>query len=93
MNIVKLRDINLVDNDKSKIELFKDKFKGRYVHCINWTYLIPLEEMNNEDAITLSQNLQSGSTTINSIEQHWFSLDELKGYVDEDETEKVKCNS
>ena len=60
MNIVKLKDILL---DKScglspeKIELFNTQFKGRYVHCINWTYLVPLESMDNKAAIELSNKL------------------------------------
>ena len=60
MNIVKLKDIILDEScglSPEKIELFKTQFKGRYVHCINWTYLVPLEAMNNETAIELSKEL------------------------------------
>ena len=60
MNIVKLKDIILDEScglSPEKIELFNTKFKGRYVHCINWTYLVPLEEMTNEAAIELSKKL------------------------------------
>lgn len=60
MNIVKLKDIILNEScglSPEKIELFNTKFKGRYVHCINWKYLIPLEEMDNEAAIKLSKEL------------------------------------
>ena len=94
MNIVKLKDIILDEScglSPEKIELFNTQFKGRYVHCINWTYLIPLEAMDNEAAITLSQKLQSGTTTITSINKPWFSLDELKDYVDVNDTEKVNA--
>ena len=95
MNIVKLKDIILDEScglSPEKIELFNTKFKGRYVHCINWTYLVPLEEMANEDAITLSKELQEGTTTITSIDQYpWFYLHELAEYVDVNETEKVNA--
>ena len=94
MNIVKLKDIILDEScglSPEKIELFNTQFKGRYVHCINWTYLIPLEAMDNETAIELSEKLQNGTTTITSIDKPWFSLDELKEYVDENETEKVNA--
>ena len=94
MNIVKLKDIILEEScglSPEKIELFNTKFKGRYVHCINWKYLIPLEAMDNEDAITLSQKLQDGSTNITSIDQPWFYLSELTNYVDVNETEKVNA--
>ena len=40
MNIVKLKDIILDEScglSPEKIELFNTQFKGRYVHCINWT--------------------------------------------------------
>lgn len=60
MNIVKLKDIILDEScglSPEKIELFNTQFKGRYVHCINWTYLVPLEEMDNEAAIELSKEL------------------------------------
>ena len=60
MNIVKLKDIILDEScglSPDKIELFNTQFKGRYVHCINWTYLVPLEAMNNETAIELSKEL------------------------------------
>lgn len=98
MNIVKLKDIILDEScglSPEKIELFNTQFKGRYVHCINWKYLIPLEVMNNEAAITLSKELQNSTTTITSIDKPWLSLDELeKEYVDvidEDETKKVNA--
>lgn len=95
MNIVKLKDIILDESScelsTEKIELFNTQFKGRYVHCINWTYLVPLEAMDNEAAITLSKELQNSTTTITSIEQPWFSLDELKDYVDVNDTEKVNA--
>lgn len=60
MNIVKLKDIILDEScglSPEKIELFNTQFKGRYVHCINWTYLIPLEAMDNAAAIELSKEL------------------------------------
>ena len=60
MNIVKLKDIILDEScglSPEKIELFNTQFKGRYVHCINWTYLVPLEAMDNETAIELSKEL------------------------------------
>ena len=95
MNIIKLRDIKLDEScglSPEKIELFNTQFKGRYVHCINWTYLVPLEKMNNEAAIELSKELQDGTTTTTSIDQYtWFYLHELAEYVDEDETEKVNA--
>ena len=95
MNIIKLRgDIKLDEScglSSDKIDLFNAQFKGRYVHCINWTYLVPLEKMNNEAAITLSKELQEGTTTITSIDQPWFYLSELTNYVDENETEKVNA--
>ena len=95
MNIVKLKDIKLDEScglSSDKIDLFNAQFKGRYVHCINWTYLVPLEKMNNEDAITLSKELQEGTTTITSIDQYpWFYLHELAEYVDENDTEKVNA--
>ena len=96
MNIVKLKDIILDEScglSPEKIELFKEKFKGRYVHCINWTYLVPLEEMDNETAIELSEKLQNGTTTITSIDKPWFYLHELAEYfvVDENETKKVNA--
>ena len=94
MNIVKLKDIILDDScglSPEKIELFNTQFKGCYVHCINWTYLVPLEAMDNEAAIELSKELQKGTTTITSINKPWFSLDELKEYVDVNDTEKVNA--
>lgn len=60
MNIVKLKDRILNETcglSPEKIDLFNKQFKGRYVHCINWTYLVPLEAMNNETAIELSKEL------------------------------------
>lgn len=106
MNIVKLKDIILKEPcglSPEKIELFNTKFKGRYVHCINWTYLVPLEEMTNEAAIELSKELcidlfsdlkamQNGITNTTSIDNyHWFYLRELAEYVDVNETEKVNA--
>ena len=106
MNIVKLKDIILDEScglSPEKIELFNTKFKGRYVHCINWTYLVPLEAMNNEAAIELSKELcidlfsdlkamQKGITTTTSIDNYpWFYLHELAEYVDVNETEKVNA--
>ena len=106
MNIVKLKDIILKEPcglSPEKIELFNTKFKGRYVHCINWTYLVPLEEMTNEAAIELSKELcidlfsdlkamQKGITTTTSIDKYpWFYLHELAEYVDENDTEKVNA--
>ena len=106
MNIVKLKDIILKEPcglSPEKIELFNTKFKGRYVHCINWTYLVPLEAMDNEAAIELSKELcidlfsdlkamQKGITTTTSIDQYpWFYLHELAEYVDENDTEKVNA--
>ena len=106
MNIVKLKDIILKEPcglSPEKIELFNTKFKGRYVHCINWTYLVPLEAMDNEAAIELSKELcidlfsdlkamQKGITTTTSIDNYpWFYLHELTEYVDENDTEKVNA--
>ena len=106
MNIVKLKDIILDEScglSPEKIELFNTQFKGRYVHCINWTYLVPLEAMDNEAAIELSKELcidlfsdlkaiQKGITTTTSIDQYpWFYLHELAEYVDENDTEKVNA--
>ena len=106
MNIVKLKDIILDEScglSPEKIELFNTKFKGRYVHCINWTYLVPLEEMTNEAAIELSKKLcidlfsdlkaiQKGITTTTSIDQYpWFYLRELEKYIDVNDTEKVNA--
>ena len=106
MNIVKLKDILLDEScglSPEKIELFNTQFKGRYVHCINWTYLIPLEAMDNEAAIELSKELcidlfsdlkaiQKGIITTTSIDQYpWFYLHELAEYVDENDTEKVNA--
>ena len=94
MNIVKLKDIILDEScglSSEKIELFNTQFKGRYVHCINWTYLVPLEAMDNEAAIELSEELQNSTTTITSIDQPWFYLHELAEYVDVNDTEKVNA--
>ena len=106
MNIVKLKDIILDEScglSPEKIELFNTQFKGRYVHCINWTYLIPLEEMGNEAAIELSKELcidlfsdlkamQKGITTTIRIDQYpWFYLHELEKYIDVNDTEKVNA--
>ena len=106
MNIVKLKDIILDEScglSPKKIELFNTQFKGRYVHCINWTYLVPLEVMDNEAAIELSKELcidlfsdlkaiQKGITTTTRIDKYpWFYLHELAEYVDENDTEKVNA--
>lgn len=32
-----------------KITLFNTYFRGKYVHCINWKYVVPLEEMTVDD--------------------------------------------
>ena len=106
MNIVKLKDIILDESScglsPEKIELFNTQFKGRYVHCINWTYLVPLEVMDNEAAIELSKELcidlfsdlkaiQKGITTTSIDQYPWFYLHELAEYVDENDTEKVNA--
>lgn len=62
MNIVKFRDIVLTSElapqlSDSQISFFNDKLKGKYAYCVNWSYVIPLDNMSNEEYVSLSKDL------------------------------------
>ena len=65
MNIVKFQD-KIIDPtmtpglSEEQCELFNEQFKGRYVHCLNWTHCVPMEVMTAVQAIRASQDLQMG---------------------------------
>ena len=49
MNIVKFKDIILEDND-----VFNEYYKNRYCYSINWKWLVPLDDITEEQFIELS---------------------------------------
>lgn len=59
MNIIKLKDVLLSPDNctlaEDKIVMFNKYYKGKYVHCINWKYLIPLDEISYPEVSRISQ--------------------------------------
>lgn len=66
MNIVKFKDIIITPEEsgltQEQCDLFNEKFHGKYVHCIDWSYVIPIEEMTESDAINVSRRLVDETT-------------------------------
>ena len=64
MNIVKIKDIILDTTSgltESQCDLFNSKFRGKYVHAVDWTFCIPLEDITNEEVVRLSREFCSFS--------------------------------
>lgn len=84
MNIVKFKDTIIED------EFFNNYLRGKYVYCINWTYIIPFSELrdNNRDSdyVVLSRNTDM-------IEEfgitHYGLYEDYAGYVDIEATSKA----
>ena len=56
MNIVKFSDIILNEQNSAELtqeerDLFNTKFKGKYAYCVNWIYVIALEDITYQEYI------------------------------------------
>ena len=79
MNIVKFSDIilneqNSVELTQEERDLFNTKFKGKYAYCVNWIYVIALEDITYQEYIDISIG-------DNLIVEH-LDLELVKNYVD-----------
>ena len=80
MNIVKFSDIILNEQNSAELtqeerDLFNTKFKGKYAYCVNWIYVIALEDITYQEYIDIS----TGDD--NLIVEH-LDLELIKNYVD-----------
>lgn len=79
MNIVKFSDIILNEQNSAELsqeerDLFNTKFKGKYAYCVNWMYVIALEDITYQEYIDISIG-------DNLIVEH-LDLEPIKNYVD-----------
>ena len=79
MNIVKFSDIILNEQNSAELsqeerDLFNTKFKGKYAYCVNWIYVIALEDITYQEYIDISIG-------DNLIAEH-LDLEPIKNYVD-----------
>lgn len=79
MNIVKFSDIILNEQNSAELsqeerDLFNTKFKGKYAYCVNWIYVIALEDITYQEYIDISIG-------DNLIVEH-LDLEPIKNYVD-----------
>lgn len=79
MNIVKFSDIILNEQNSAELtqeerDLFNTKFKGKYAYCVNWIYVIALEDITYQEYIDISIG-------DNLIVEH-LDLELIKNYVD-----------
>ena len=80
MNIVKFKDIILNEDNSPELpqedrDLFNTKFKGKYAYCVNWIYVIALEDITYQEYIDIS----TGDD--NLIVEH-LDLELVKNHVD-----------
>lgn len=80
MNIVRFKDIILNRDNSPELpqedrDLFNRKFKGKYAYCVNWIYVIALEDITYQEYIDIS----TGDDNLNV--EH-LDLELVKNYVD-----------
>lgn len=72
MNIVKLKNIKLDTSSgltEKQCELFNSKFSGKYVHAIDWTFCVPIEDITNEEVIRISRELCCYNNSNNTLQR------------------------
>lgn len=87
MNIVKIQDVNLVN----EIENF-NHFKGKYCYCVNWKYIFTFNDLTEVDYVKLSLALSENSienTDYNSLIYGDYNLFLEKNAIDLLATEKA----
>lgn len=60
MNIAKIKDVILKESSvlsPEQIELFNKKYRDRYIHVVNWTYGVPIEDTTNAELVEISKRL------------------------------------
>ena len=85
MNIVKLQDVILDETSgltPRQIELFNEQFKARYVHCLNWSWCVPLESMSVTQAISASTRLIVEDPEVVLADYPHIYYQDLSPYVD-----------
>lgn len=96
MNLIKLNDIILDTSsglNEDNINTFNEYLRGRYVHAINWQYVIPLEELDLNSVVALCGELSKTTneeeiTTILSP-YHWLKIDDVQLYIDQSTTSQI----
>jgi hypothetical protein len=60
MNIIKIADTKIDESmgfTADEVKLFNETFRDCYVQVINWTYCVPLEDLQNQQIRDISQEL------------------------------------
>ncbi len=98
MNIVKIKDVFIEDND-----IFNEYYKGKYCYVINWVWLLPLSIIDNYEYIELSKSNTNNPSEDILVPSEWdeelkikiqetcLLFDDQTSYIDEPET--IKSNS
>ena len=86
MNIVKFKDIILNGDNSPELaqeerDLFNTKLKGKYAYCVNWIYVIALEDITYQEYIDMS-------TGDNLMVEH-LDLELVKNHVDISATQEA----
>ena len=74
MNIVKFRDVVIED------DIYNHELKGKYVYCVHWTYLLPLDT-DIQEIIRLEK--------ISNLELDRPLLSTYSEYLDLEKTEEI----
>ena len=89
MNIVKIKDVILTPESgltKEQIRVFNESFKAKYVHCLDWMWCVPVEDMNVSDAVLASTALMVDDPEAVLADYPHFDYNTLMPYVDKDLT-------
>ena len=91
MNLIKIKDIildTLSGLDENNIKIFNNYLRGRYVHAVNWNYILPLEEADINAVKTMCDEISKKEKDINDIlaDYHWMYLTDIQEYIDQTTT-------
>lgn len=92
MNLIKIKDIILDATsglNEDGVSIFNNYLRGRYVHAINWQYVLPLEEADISTVKSVCDDLvgkQENDITNVLKKYHWLPLEDVQDYIDQTTT-------
>lgn len=97
MNIIKCKDVILTPENAPELTdeqrvLFNEKLRDRYVHVVNWRYILPLEEASNSEVSDISALLCNDYNEQSSAifpAESTLELSLVNDFIDPVKTEKA----
>lgn len=88
MDIIKIKDVIMDNGSQEFATLFNTNFKNKYCYVINWNYIVPMDNLTNDDVISISQS-DNISEVLESKHVPYIIISTYRDYIDWDVTKKI----